>query len=137
MQADPSFRAEILIPQERTLVLALEGTLDISTAARFKALFLQSIGQGAQRVIVDLTKMTSLDSTGLGVLVSGAKRAAKGSLCLVCPDEAVTAIFAMVGIDRLVAVFASRGAALAGTVGATALGPRSARNQSHTKLHTA
>jgi anti-anti-sigma factor len=48
-------------------------------------------------VIVDLTKMTSLDSSGLGVLVGGAKRAAKGSLCLVCPDEAITAIFAMVG----------------------------------------
>lgn len=120
MQDDPSYRAEILVPQDRTLVLALEGTLDIRTAARFKTLFLQSIGQGAQRVIVDLTKMTSLDSTGLGVLVSGAKRAAKGSLCLVCSDEAVTAIFAMVGIDGLVAVFASRQAALGGSAGATA-----------------
>jgi anti-anti-sigma factor len=120
MQSEQPFRAQILRPQERVLVLALEGTLDISSAARFKQLFLESIGQGAQRVIVDLTKMTSLDSSGLGVLVSGAKRAAKGSLCLVCPDEAVTAIFAMVGIDRIVAVFASLQAALASAAEATA-----------------
>ncbi len=119
MQSDPAFRAEILIPEKRVLVLAVEGTLDISTAAHFKELLFQSIGQGARQVIVDLTKMSSLDSTGLGVLVSGVKRAAKGSCCLVCPDEAVTAIFAMVGIDRLVTVFASRRAALASAAAAT------------------
>jgi anti-anti-sigma factor len=119
VQTDQPFRAEILRPQERVLVFAVEGALDIGSAAGFRQIFLTTVGQGAQRVIVDLTKMTSLDSTGLGLLVAGAKRAAKGSLCLVCPDEAVTAIFAMVGLDRIAAVFGSMQAALASTAGAT------------------
>ena len=113
MQTDEHFRTEILVPREDVVVLAFEGTVDIYAAPEFKALLLASIAQTSQRVIVDLTKVTLLDSSGLGALVSTAKQAPKGSLAIVCDDEPMTKIFAMVGLDRIFTVFASRAAALA------------------------
>jgi anti-sigma B factor antagonist len=112
VQTDEQFRTEILLPRENVVVLALEGAVDIYAAPEFKALLLASIEQGAQQVVVDLTKATFLDSSGLGVLVSGAKQAQKGSLAIVCDDEAMMNVFAMVGVDRIFTVFASRAAAL-------------------------
>ena len=113
MQADEEFRAEIVTPEEGVTVLALEGAVDVYAAPAFKALFLRTVGQGTQRVVVDLTATTFLDSTGLGVLVSGAKRAPKGSLAIVCDDESMARVFAIVGLDRIFRIFASRAAALA------------------------
>ena len=113
MQTDEQFRSEILSPRENVVVLALEGAVDIHAAPEFKALLLASVERGKRQVIVDLTKVTFLDSSGLGVLVSGSKQAQKGSLAIVCDDEPMMNVFAMVGVDRIFAVFASRAAALA------------------------
>ncbi len=113
MQTDPEFHAEILNPRENVAVLAVDGDVDVYAGPKFKELLLKSIAQGARHVIVDLTKVTFLDSTGLGVLVSGAKQAEKGSLAIVCSDAAMTRVFALVGLDRIFTVFTSREAALA------------------------
>ncbi len=44
------------------------------TARVFKQQLLETIGQGAKEVIVDLSDTTFIDSTTLGVLVGGVKR---------------------------------------------------------------
>ena len=115
MTTEPQFRAEILKPRKNVAVLAVDGDVDIYAGPTFKELLLQSIAQGARHVIVDLTRARSVDSTGLGVLVSGAKRARKGSLSIVCSNESMTHVFAMVGLDRIFTMFTSRAAALAAT----------------------
>ncbi|HUK76403.1 MAG TPA: STAS domain-containing protein [Thermoleophilia bacterium] len=113
MTTEPQFRAEILKPRRNVAVLSVEGDVDIYAGPSFKELFLQSIAQGARHVIVDLTRARSVDSTGLGVLVSGAKRAPKGSLSIVCSNEAMANVFALVGLDRIFSMFTTRAAALA------------------------
>ena len=113
MKSDPQFRAEILKPRTNVAVLALDGDVDVYAGPRFKELLLNVITQGARHVIVDLTRATSLDSTGLGVLVSGAKQARHGSLAIVCCDEAMSNVFALVGLDRIFTMFTTRAAALA------------------------
>jgi anti-sigma B factor antagonist len=113
VRIDPDFRSELLTPRDDVVVLALEGAVDIHAAPEFKALFLRTIAQGARQIVIDLTKTTFLDSTGLGVLVSGAKQARKGSLAIVCNDESMAHVFTMVGLDRIFTMFASRAAALA------------------------
>jgi len=110
---DPQFRAEILIPRRNVAVLAVDGDVDIYAGPTFKELFLESIAKGAHRVIVDLTRARSVDSTGLGVLVSGSKQARKGSLSIVCSNEAMANVFALVGLDRIFTMFTTRAAALA------------------------
>jgi len=110
---EPQFRAEILKPRRNVAVLAVDGDVDIYSGPTFKELLLQSIAQGARHVIVDLTRARSVDSTGLGVLVSGAKQARKGSLSIVCANEAINNVFTLVGLDRIFTMFTSRAAALA------------------------
>ena len=113
MTTEPQFRAEILTPRKDIAVLAVDGDVDIYAGSTFKDIFLKTIAQGAHHVIVDLTLARSVDSTGLGVLVSGAKRARKGSLSIVCCNEAMANVFTMVGLDRIFTMFTSRAAALA------------------------
>jgi anti-sigma B factor antagonist len=65
-------------------------------------------------VIVDLSGVTFIDSTALGVLVSGAKRVRprNGNLDIVCTDENIIRIFEITGLDRIFGIFASRSEAL-------------------------
>lgn len=55
-------------------LLALEGTLDATTSAGLKAEVVALAEAGKTRVVVDLAKLTLIDSTGVGVLISLFKR---------------------------------------------------------------
>ena len=58
----------------RSCVISLTGEVDLYTAPEFKAELLGVIDRGVTHVIVDFSETTFIDSTTLGVLVSGAKR---------------------------------------------------------------
>jgi len=98
------FRAEILRPRTNVAVLAVDGDVDVHADPRFKEFLFR---------VIDLTRATALDCAGLGALVSAAKSAGTSSLAIVCSDQAMTNVFALVGLDRIVRVFGSRDAALA------------------------
>ena len=93
---------------EHVTVLALHGDVDIYAAPAFKEQLLQVIDDGWQHIVVDLTGAPFIDSTGLGVLVSGAKKARRHCLAIVCQDETTLSLFEIVGFDRLFAVYRSR-----------------------------
>src|SRR5450756_3154949 len=69
-------------------VVVLVGEIDIYSAPEFKEVLVNGIEGGARKVIVDLSQVTFIDSTALGVLVSGAKRVRprNGNLDIVCTD---------------------------------------------------
>lgn len=95
-------------PGEQVVIIALEGAVDIYSAPEFKLVLLRSLAHGTWRVLVDLTKTTSLDSTGLGVLVSAAKQAGHGALAIVCSDPEMRRIFEIIGFQRVVALYTTR-----------------------------
>jgi anti-sigma B factor antagonist len=107
------FRAEILRPRTNVAVLAVDGDVDVHADPRFKEFLFRVIAERPRDLIVDLTRATALDCAGLGALVSAAKSAGTSSLAIVCSDQAMTNVFALVGLDRIVRVFGSRDAALA------------------------
>ena len=74
MEERPQFRVEYMTPSAEVGIVVLEGEIDIYSAPQFKEVLLNGIEGGARRVIVDLSDVTFIDSTALGVLVSGAKR---------------------------------------------------------------
>jgi anti-sigma B factor antagonist len=113
VKSHPQFYAEILRPREQVAVLAVDGDVDVHAGPRFKELILALLAEGPRHLIVDLSTATALDSTGLGILVSCAKRARASSLAIVCCDQALTNVFALIGLDRIFRVFGSRAAALA------------------------
>ena len=71
MEDRPQFRVDLLRPSESVAVVDVEGEVDIYSAPQFKEVLLQGIEEGASRIIVDLAKVTFIDSTALGVLVFG------------------------------------------------------------------
>jgi anti-sigma B factor antagonist len=97
-----------------TAVIALSGEVDLYTAPEFKQQLLETIGQGAKEVVVDLSDTTFIDSTTLGVLVGGVKRLRPdgGRLSLVCSDRNITKIFEITGLDKVFSIYGSRDEAL-------------------------
>ena len=114
MEERPHFRVDLEKPADEMGVIVLEGEIDIYSAPQFKEVLLNGIEDGAQRVIVDLTAVSFIDSTALGVLVSGAKlvRPRNGNLDLVCTDENIIRIFEITGLDRIFGIYPTRDEAL-------------------------
>ena len=114
MNDGPQFHVELVKLTESAVVVDLEGDVDIYSAPQFKDVLLQGIEEGAQRIIVDLAKVTFIDSGGLGVLVSGAKRVRRnnGTLDIVCCDDNITRILEITGLDRIFGIYATREEAL-------------------------
>ena len=110
MEETPQFRVGYETPSDDIGVVVLEGEIDIYSAPEFKEVLVNSIEGGAHRIIVDLTEVTFIDSTALGVLVSGAKRVRprNGNLDIVCSDENIIRIFEITGLDRIFGIYPSR-----------------------------
>ena len=60
-------------------VVTIDGDLDVYTAPRLRDLLLDRIDKGQCRIALDLSRVKFLDSTGLGVMVGGQKRAKERS----------------------------------------------------------
>jgi anti-sigma B factor antagonist len=107
---------------DETHVISLAGEVDLYTAPDFKQELLQVIGDGGKHVVVDFTNATFIDSTTLGVLVSGVKRlrSGDGQLSLVCSDRNITKIFEITGLDRVFSIYPTREEALAAYASGTA-----------------
>ena len=113
MRNDDDFHAWVEEVPHECLVVFVRGRIDVVSASQLKELLLATVERRAPRTIIDLTQVSSIDSTGLGVLVSAAKRGVLGSLALVCVDETMRNVFDLVGLDRLFTIYTSRRAALA------------------------
>ncbi|MBT8228089.1 MAG: STAS domain-containing protein [Dactylosporangium sp.] len=98
-------------------VLTVGGEVDVYTAPRLRERLIDLFEQGSRRVVVDLSGVEFLDSTGLGVLVGALKRlrAASGALGLVCPHERLLKVFRITALDRVFSLYNTVEAATAAT----------------------
>jgi anti-sigma B factor antagonist len=81
----------------------LVGEVDIAIAERLQRALDDLIRDGHKRLLVDLTDVTFIDSTGLGVLLHTVKqlRRRRGRLVVLCPDPTMRALFELVGHNLL------------------------------------
>ena len=102
-------------------VLEVGGEVDVYTAPTLREKIVSLVDGGARVMIVDLTHVEFLDSTGLGVLVGGMKRlrGIGGDFALVCDQEKLLKIFRITGLDRVFTIYGSRDEAVAGIGSAT------------------
>ncbi len=84
-------------------VIAVTGELDVFTAPALEAALHESIEQGNADIVVDLSGVEFLDSTGLGVMVKALKwaREAGGGLRVVATQERITKVFTITGLDEV------------------------------------
>src|SRR5262245_34700813 len=82
--------------------LTLRGEIDMRSAPALKEALGSAIGEGPTALLVDLREVEFMDSSGLGALVSGMKRAQEsgGRFALVCTDGPVRKVLAITRLDR-------------------------------------
>ena len=91
---------------EETLVLRLYGELDIATAPMLREALSSAMEARPSRLRLDLSDLTFVDSTGIGAIMSGARRAAMLGCAFVLrsPGPTVLRTLHLIGVDQLIAI---------------------------------
>ena len=89
-------------PSGATVVMAT-GRVTFHTAEVLRQQLLSLIAAGDTHLVVDLSGVDAMDSSGVGALISGLKaaRRAGGDLRLVAPSAPIAAMFAMMHLDNV------------------------------------
>lgn len=97
-------------------MIAVSGELDIHTAPDLTEVLSPALAAG-RPVVVDLTDVTFMDSSGLSVFVTALKRTREAgtSLGLVIAEPRVMRVFSITGIDTLIEIHATLNSAIAAT----------------------
>jgi len=104
------------MPQkEQPNVLPLEGEIDLHVSSEVAESLRSMIAKRPKLVIIDLTKVTYLDSSGLAVLIEGMQKVQEygGKFALAGVQESVQHIFEIARLDQVFQIFPTVDEALA------------------------
>ncbi|HEY1623565.1 MAG TPA: STAS domain-containing protein [Streptosporangiaceae bacterium] len=103
---------------DQTVVVTLPGEVDITNADAIREELLSVINQGAEIMIADMSKTRFCDSAGVSTLVRAFRRATSSGtkMRLAVGGLAVERVLTLTGVDRLIEVYPSVGAALGSPV---------------------
>jgi anti-sigma B factor antagonist len=108
-------------PDDRTSIVALEGELDLGRAPSLKWALVDAVDAGYKQLVVDLSLVSFMDSTALGVLVGVNRSLDVGArLAIVCVHPNVLKIFELSGMDGTFTIYPTLDEALAHVRGHTA-----------------
>jgi anti-sigma B factor antagonist len=99
--------------------VAVSGEVDVYSAPELKDSLTSLLQSGAKAVVVDLSDVAFLDSTGLGALVEAraAMSEAGGALPIVCSQERILKLFTITGLDGVFSIHNSVDGALSSLQG--------------------
>lgn len=97
-----------------THLIELSGEVDLYTAPDLKERLLSIIREGKNKILIDLSETTFIDSTTLGVLIGAIKRLRPGggNVVLVCQDDSIRKVFEITGLDKIFSIYEDRQEAL-------------------------
>jgi anti-sigma B factor antagonist len=84
-------------------VVTPKGRLNMVSARQLREALDDLVAQGTSRIVVDLGETTFVDSSGLGALIGGLKaaRQAGGDLRIARPTPAVSTVFELTNLDKV------------------------------------
>ncbi len=90
--------------QDGVTVIQVTGEININTSPDLRKLFEK---QGSKKIVVDLEKVTYIDSSGLATLVEILKKTKTqgGSLGLSAMSDKVKSLFEITKLDKLFSIF--------------------------------
>jgi anti-sigma B factor antagonist len=96
-------------PGSDRYVITVSGEVDLATSPQLDTAVIAAIDSGATSVVIDLTDVSFMDSSGLGVIVRALKRCreAENDLDLVITNERVLKVFGITGLDQVIPIHAS------------------------------
>jgi anti-sigma B factor antagonist len=99
---------------KRVAVVTLAGRIDSSSSADLETALQSLIDKGKRNLILDMSKVEFLSSSGLRVIVNAYKACKDvGQLCVAQPSERAASSLSIAGIDTLFTIHPSREAAIA------------------------
>jgi anti-sigma B factor antagonist len=103
------------VERDGVLVLSLYGGLDAMTALGFKTDVVEVAEEGTKKVVVDLTNLTLIDSTGVGALISLFKRTRSqgGAVFFAGLQAQPREVFRLLRLDKSLDLFATNDEAVA------------------------
>ena len=86
----------------KTPILNLEGEIDVYTYPILNDSLLELIKAGKQAIIIDMEKVSYIDSTGLGVLANSANKLSlkNGELRVICNQPQLIKVFSVSGLTN-------------------------------------
>jgi len=113
--ASPDFHLSQESIDARTHVISVRGEIHVSTAPRFSECLTEALAEGKTAVVLDLSEVEFIDSTGLSVLLNGLRRVVRqqGSMALVCTNPTVLRLFHITRLDGTFDIHPTREQALA------------------------
>ncbi len=94
---------------EDRVVLDVVGEVDVYSAPSLRDRISDLLGESQPSLIVNLSGVSFLDSTGIGTLVAGLNRAVQlgGVLSLVCDQDRILKLFRITGLDAVFTIYPS------------------------------
>jgi anti-anti-sigma factor len=94
-------------------VVSLAGELDLSTVPRVEGQLFEQL-RSHSGVVVDLTRLSFIDSSGIGLLIKAFRAIDEGGRLhtVIAPGSQVERVFRLAGIDRALPLFLEQTRAL-------------------------
>lgn len=95
-------------------VLRLSGELDLRNVPEVRRVIRELIDEGSVNIIINLSGLEFIDSSGLGVLVGGLARVREkqGTIKLACNNRRILRVFEMTRLTQLFDIYDDEEAAL-------------------------
>jgi anti-sigma B factor antagonist len=87
-------------------VVEVSGEVELHSAEQLRDALMQASNVERPCIVVDLSRVSFIDSSGLGVLVGALKRVReRGALSLVCPQARVRRVFEITGLTQVFSIY--------------------------------
>jgi anti-sigma B factor antagonist len=96
-------------------VVAVRGEIHVSTAPELSTLLAEALERGVQSLVLDLSEVEFIDSTGLSVLLNLLRRLTQrgGGLVIVCTNPTVLRLFEITRLESTFDIVPTREEAMA------------------------
>lgn len=110
--AEPSWRGGFLISEEPVpwgKLIVAGGELDLTSSSALRETLAEVVDSGAERVVLDFTEVSFIDSLALASVVAAKRRMGPGArLAVVASNQYVLLILEAGGLDSVFEVFRTR-----------------------------
>ena len=105
--SEAQFDYSLTRQSDTSIIKVNELRLDRSKTPVFKTELLRLIASGSKKILVNLEKVNSIDSSGLGALTFGKRQLDEigGEISVCCLQEKVLSLFRIAALDRVFPIF--------------------------------
>ena len=113
--AEPRFRTRERDVDDHTTIVAVDGEIHVSTAPEFSSVLAATLEAGRTALVLDLSGVVFIDSTGLSVLLNALRRITRvgGAMAVVCQNPTVLRLFEITRLDSTFDIHAGLAPAIA------------------------